>query len=317
MMKLTIQTNPYPANTTSRSPLIVPKEHEKFAKSFNDKYAQGLFLGATSSENKSNQRAQFNRTRCLAKVELSKGISALEPTQHALERTQRAAKDFFSLSYQFLDKNDLPFPLAGLNKCLGMVAIPSSKVVMIAISQDKDPRKDEALRKNMIELLDQLNQTTNDWIFELACIPTKAQYLMPRTLFMRFPHQASQEIVKPHTRCVEVALMAALCKARRCLTFTSADTGTIAFGGTLWASSDNSEAIPHFEGATRNIKYRIKKPLEVKLTDAISGWIDLWEPCPEHCKIYKYEMLAIGAAGGCATSFTEPRSEWMAPKGSK
>ena len=192
-----------------------------------------------------------------------------------------------------------------------MVAVPNTKLAIIAISQDKDPSKDERLRHDMVVFLRQLNRTSKEWRFELACIPTKAQYLMPRTLSMRVPHPAPEASVKPHTRCVEVALMAALCKAGRTINFTAIDTGIIAFGGTLWASqAGGADAIPHFEGVTkRNDKYIERPALEVELSPSMRGWVDIWEPCPDHCKIYKYEMLAIGSSGGFSGSFYEPRSE--------
>jgi len=158
----------------------------------------------------------------------------------------------------------------------------------------------------------QINRLNNNWVFELACIPTKSQYMMPRTLFMRTIHPAPNERVKPHTRCVEVALMVALCKIGRHVKFTPEDTGVMAFGGTLWSSPwclTNSAATPHFEGAPRNIKYTTQNPISVDLGHGKKGWIDIWDPCQGHCKIYRQEMLAIGASGGPATSFAEPRSE--------
>jgi hypothetical protein len=310
MMKIKTKSVECHADVNERSPLIVPIELERFANSFSYKHAQGLFLGNVSHERESSQRSQFSRTRRMARSLLEMGLSMLEPTQPALNRTEQAAIDFFTLSFKFLNKNNMIFPLADHNKCLGMVVVPTTNLVMIAISQDKEPQKDAFLRQQMVDLLNKLNTITKAWTFELACIPTKSQYLMPRTLLMRTPHVAPQEWVNPHTRCVEVALMVALCKAGRHLTFTSADTGIMTYGGTLWASRQGSESIPRFEGKVRNIKYVSKAPVEIRLTDSISGWLDVWDPCGEHCKIYKYEMLAIGSAGGPATSFTEPRSEW-------
>ena len=313
-MMMKIETNASHDNTpeerSPRSPIVVPAQYENFARSFSYKNAQGLFLGNVSSERESLQRAQFCQTRHMAKTLHNNGNEALEPTAVALNRTKQAAKDFFTLSYQLLSENNLQFPLAGFNKCLGMVVVPTKKLVLIATSQDKNPVNDELLRSNLVDFIGQLNQKTTKWVFELVALPTKAQYLMPRTLFMSAPHMAPQECVEPHTRCVEVALMAALCKAGRTLQFTSSETGIIAFGGTLWASSEDNLAIPHFEGADRNKKYTLPdQQLEVILSDTVRGWIDIWKPCDGHCKIYKYEMLAIGAAGGPATSFTEPRAE--------
>ena len=234
----------------------------------------------------------------------------LEPTSHANERTKHAVSDFFSSAYKILDKNNEQFPLAGKNKCFGMVAVPKSKLVMIAISQDKNPKNDLILRRQMVDLLKRINQENPDRVFELASIPTKSQYMMPRTLFMRTTHPAPVEWIKPHTRCVEVALMVALCKIRGGITPQNA--GVMAFGGTLWATPrhlKSSAATPHFEGAERNIKYTTKPAVSVDLGHGKKGWIDIWDPCKGHCAIYKDQMLAIGASGGPATSFTEPRSE--------
>ena len=313
MMRVITDEHCSPRGVGERSPLVVPKEHECFASPFKKKNELGFFLGALSSERPSNARAQFSRTRCMAISVFHNGISALEPTKSALDRTKLAAKHFFSLSYTLLSETDQLFPLSSRNKCLGMVAVPNSKLVILAISQDKIPKSDDALRLNMVRFLEQLNKRTDEWIFELACIPTKSQYLMPRTFLMRTPHQAPQESVEPHTRCVEVALMAALNKVGRFLSFTASDTGIIAFGGTLWASEEESLAIPSFGNVERNKKYTSQKPLEVIFPDATKGWVDIWDPCSGHCAIYKYEMLAIGASGGPATSFTEPRSENFAP----
>lgn len=300
--------------SAERNPLTVPKEYERFANSFISKIMQQLFLGVVSPERESVQRAQFSQTRKMAKCLFSlQGNPALESKQEALARTQQAANDFFLLSYQVMAESDEEFPLAGRNKCLGMVVVPRTKLVILAISQDIIPLKDEELRKNMVTLLHQVNQRTHRWIFELACIPTKAQYLMPRTLSMRISQEAPEEAVSPPTRCVEVALMVALCKAGRFKKFTADETGIMAYGGTLWAAPDGSEAIPHFGRSRRNKKYSVKRPIEIKLTDTLSGWMDIWEPCDQHCKIYQHEMLAIGAAGGSATSFLEPRSEWEPP----
>jgi hypothetical protein len=297
-----------------RSPMLVPLLLEPFASSFSAKELNGEFLGATSPSNQTNQRKQFSQIRSLAKVNYQHhliGKTSLDPSPHALERTRQAAKDFFCLSYQLLELEGGEFPLAGRNKCLGMVAVPTTKVVIIAVSQDKQPSKDELLRNNMVEFLKKLNKNSNNWVFELACIPTKAQYLLPRTLSVRKPQAAHPESVKPHTRCVEVALMAALCKAGRTLKFTSEDTGIIAFGGTLWGSKDGNDAIPHFGKIDRNTKHNEPNPLEVELAPNLIGYIDVWKPCKEHCAIYKYEMLAIGASGGGSSSFFEPRSEGL------
>jgi hypothetical protein len=310
---LSIQTDfgkPFQKNTEARSPIVVPAVLEEFTRSFASKDQEGLFLGEISPESQGRQRSQFMHTRRMAKhMFFAHAETVIEPTAIAVERTKQAARTFFSLAYQVLAETEQPFPLAGLNKCLGMVAVPDRKLVMIAISQDKVPTKDVALRQAVVALLAAINQKSSDWVFELACIPTKAQYLMPRTLSMRAPHQAPETWVAPRTRCIEVALMVALCKLGRNINFLPEDTGVMAFGGTLWGSAEGEEAVAHFEGASRNKTYTKEAPLEVKLTDDLSGWLDIWEPCAEHCARYRQAMLVIGAAGGPATSFVEPRSE--------
>ena len=307
---VTLQNDAIDTVNVKRSPFNVSMRYERFAQSFDNKNIQGCFLGRTPAESRVSKQ-QFGQICRVSRSELLKGPEALEPTPAALERTQNAAKNFFALSYQITEEFKIPFPLAGLNKCLGMVAVPSTKLVIIAISQDTNPENDTEVRQNMVNFLSRLNTKTNDWTFELALIPTQAQYFMPRTIAIRTPQAALDSSVEPHTRCVEVALMAALCKAGRTKTFTSADTGIIAFGGALWAHPNGNEAIPHFHAKDfkRSTKYTEKAPLEVVLTPTLSGWIDIWEPCPQHCKIYKYEMLAIGASGGFSSSFFEPRAE--------
>ena len=311
-------------NNERGSPFKISQQLSLFTNRFNPKNENGEFLGETSEQRDSLQYCQFIQTRRLArsKFQLS-GNSTFthhvstpiqEPSGSALERTKLAASAFFSLAYQILEDTRQIFPLAGKNKCLGMVAVPGTQknLVMIAISQDKDPNNDIELRHRMVDLLNEINRTNADWHFELACIPTKSQYMMPRTLFMRTTHPAPSTSITPRTSCVEVALMVALNKLGRHINFTTEDTGVIAFGGTMWTTPwcvKNSTAVPHFEGAERNTKYTTKPPTFVDLGEGKKGWIDIWDPCGNHCAIYRQEMLAIGASGGPATSFIEPRSE--------
>ena len=323
-----VETNlaPMTSRSSSReSPFKISSQLSLFTDRFNPKNDNGEFLGETSEQRDSLQYCQFIQTSSMARSKFEfeeKGalvhgrpVQSLEPTPHAIARTKRAVSDFFSLAYHVLDKNNEQFPLAGKNKCLGIVAVPESKLVMIAISQDKNPAADDALRSQMVDLLDRINhEESNTWVFELACIPTKSQYMMPRTLFMRTIHPAPEEWVKPHTRCVEVALMVALNKIRR--NITPENASVMAFGGTLWAIPwrlENSAAAPHFEGAKRNITYVTQPSISVDLGHGVKGWVDIWDPCKVHCAIYKDRMNAIGASGGPATSFTEPRSERHLP----
>ena len=296
-----------------RSAIIVPKEFEDFASSFATNIEEGLFLGDPSTERDSIQRAQFTRTRRMAMFKLKEANFPREPNQQVVTQIIEAAKDFFSLTYKLLTEKNEKFPLAGLNKCLGMVVVPTTNVVMLGISQSKiaDKAEDTAQREQMVHLLNLLNKKTKKWRFELVCIPTKSQYLMPRTFFMKTPHKATEESVNPRTRCVEVALMVALCKAGRFIKFNPEDISILTFSATLWANPNQTsqEAIDPFKGVKRNTSYLSQDPIEVKLTDSLSGWIDIWEPCKDHCQRYRKEMLAIAVSGGPATSFLEPRSE--------
>ncbi|MDF1683232.1 MAG: hypothetical protein P1U36_01100 [Legionellaceae bacterium] len=323
---LSIETN---LSTDSESeseigtPFRMSSRYAMFTKRFEPKLNNGNFLGETSGQRDSEQYCQFIQTSSIARTKFEfedqgtflhgKPSQSIELKTQAVTNTKRAASDFFALAYQALNETNEAFPLAGKNKCLGMVVVPGKTLVLLAISQDKNPTEDVILRQKMVRLLNRINaKEGHAWTFELACIPTKSQYMMPRTLFMRTIHPAPNEWVEPHTRCVEVSLMVALCKTGRHISFNPEDTGVMAFGGTLWSIPwrlKKSNAIPHFEGATRNSKYTTQPPISVDLGDGTKGWIDIWDPCAGHCKIYRQEMLAIGASGGPATSFTEPRSE--------
>ena len=184
-----------------------------FANRFNSKNEEGKFLGETSDQRDSEQYCQFIQTRTRARAYFTfegdglliqkKAIQSLEPTPEATQRTKDAVSDFFSSAYNILERNNKKFPLAGKNKCLGMVAVPGKKLAILAISQDKNPDNDRALRSEMLTLLESMNQEQgNAWIFELASIPTKSQYMMPRTLFMRTTLPAISSWVSPRTQCV-------------------------------------------------------------------------------------------------------------------
>lgn len=303
-------------STYERSPLIVPKEYEVFAQSFFNKFAAGEFLGETSP---TKNRALFTCTLGLAKqiyeqtlVDTEKtNIDQFEPSTVAKNRTLKATQIFFKLAVQYMKQGTVNFPLSGLNKCLGVVAVPHSKLALIAISQGKDPSQDVELRKNMVQFLNQLNQLSSFWQFELVCIPTTTQYLMPRAFFMRTPHQAPDFWVTPPTRCVEVALMTGLCKVGRFskFKFDPHDVAIMAFGGTIWTSPKGTQSYRLFKQMDRNRKYT-HEVLEVPLLGEESGWVDVWDPCPQHCARYRRQMIAIAAAGGFSTSFDEPRGEW-------
>ena len=82
----------------------------------------------------------------------------LTPSEEARTRTKQAATRFFENAYQVLKGTDQNFPLYQGNKCIGFVAIPNSKLVVIAVSQDRVPEKDATLRKDMIDLIARINE---------------------------------------------------------------------------------------------------------------------------------------------------------------
>lgn len=303
-------------NRTAPNKLVVPLEHQLFACRFEEKIKNRTFLGGRSNLERSAEVEQFRRTRRMSLFHFNQGIDHLKPRKSALQRTEKAVKCFFQLAHQVLTENKQIFPLANHNKCLGMVALPERNLVILAISQNKNPEQDKALRTEMVSLIEKINllleqnksKKKPEWVFSLAHIPTLSQYLIPRTLSKDNQFPASKEQIEPHTRCVEVALMVALNKMGRFETFKPSDIGILALGGALWASNskDNSHAINYFEGETRNIKYVTKDPIEVKLNNERTAWVDIWEPCECHCKIYQHQMTAIAASGGPATSFAEP-----------
>lgn len=299
------------SSRTAPEQLAIPLSLQLFGKRFSEQFKNNLFLGESSKLERNDEVATFKHVRQHAKHVYKQGPAYLTPSEHALERTKKAVQHFFQLAYEITSTSQRKFPLAGHNKCLGMVALPQKKLVFIAISQNKDQAKDIALRQEMFSFIEEINARSKSLIFELVSIPTPTQYLMPRTLSNDTQIPASKEQITPHTRCVEVALMVALNKAGRFLTYKPSDLGVLALGGTLWASKvkTNSNAIDGFEGVERNTKYVTKAPIEVQLNQEQSGCIDIWEPCECHCAIYEHEMRAISFAGFRGTSFQEPRTE--------
>lgn len=229
-----------------------------------------------------------------AKTLLDTGIS-LEPGKEAEALTKQAARDFFTLASKHLDGL---YPLYGFNKCLGVVVVPSSKLVLLAVSQDRKPSKDLPLRTSFLNLIKAINKATEKWVFELVCVPTLSEY---HTL-LALP---SAEKVKPNRRCIEAALMVALCKVGRFRSFTPQEVSVIAFGGHLWATQKGDEPVEGFGGIARNRKHTGEQ-LKVKNF----GWIDVWNPCSIHCAHYLNAMRAVGASGSSIGAFTGPRGEW-------
>ncbi len=300
--------------------LKISERYKNFVRSFEKKSQQGELLGEISPYRNSNQYCQFNQTRLMAKHQLNQMlVQPYTPDPKISARTFQAMKDFFMLSHAYLTEYGGQFPLANRNKCLGFSVVPGRSLVIIAISQDKDPNTDVDLRQNMALHLVHLNSLALEWLeqkrlscrwqFELARIPTQEQYLLPRTLSMRSPHWAHKESVLPRTRCVEVALSVAMCKAQRTCVFSLKDIFFLTVGGVIWGDITKAVPVEHFETKKRNLSYSSQAPIAIPLSNSTTAYIDVWDPCDEHCKIYMNEMLAVASAGGQATSYSEPRSE--------
>ncbi|MCB1111732.1 MAG: hypothetical protein H7A37_04415 [Chlamydiales bacterium] len=307
-------TTPVDEDLSPIAKTFIPIRMHPFLTSFKDKKE---LLGEREVEHPSVVRTTMANVGCMSKSILYTSDSLLSPSDESIEITERAASDFFSHAHKQL-KNDLEdtFPLAGINKCLGFVVVPGKRLVLLAVSQDRNPKNDGPLRKRLISLIEKINEMQKKWIFELTRVPSTSEYLLIRSLKMRTPHQAPSDWIKPRTRCVEVALMAGLCKAGRFVSFKPQDVGMVAFSGTLWRYPHTSKskdqlnlAVAQFEGVERNIKYLTPKVIKVPLSDGSFGYLDVWNPCEEHCKIYYPEILAISASGCPATHFTSPRSD--------
>lgn len=301
-----------PRASASDSPVFcMPIAFQPFTRSFSQKFDDGLFLGKPSPESPSIVNSAHGRLRAVSKF-ICSGPESLEPSPEALHRTHTAAAGFFRLAAAHCQSTHSDFPLAGHNKCFGMIAVPHSKLVLIAVSQDKIPERDISVRAQLFKFIEAINSKTVEWVFELVAVPTREAYLLPRSLHMRFPMQAPAAIVEPHTRCIEVALMSALCKIGRSKPMAPQDLGVVAYGGALWSSPTGSEAVPGFGGedAARNRKYLISDPLDIELEGGSHGYLDPWKPCGNHCAVFRREMQAISAAGGAATHFLEPRGSY-------
>jgi hypothetical protein len=276
--------------------LTVPSMLSPYTDSFEHKIAQIDWPEDVLTLPQSARNSQIRNLRCLAVNHLK--ITNLTPNEAAINKTQQAAKDFFILAHDLLSKSDSEYPLAGKNKCLGFATIKGNKSVFIAISQSENAREDLELRRNMIALLSDMNEESNRWRFELVNTPQPVEYLMPRFLDMRTTRPASPNEVKPRMRCIEVALMVALNKARRTIKYSPSDASMQAFNSTLWASANAKESSPkeHFGSITRNDKYLFAAPLEINLADGTKAYIDQWKPCEEHCAKYLMHMLAVAAS---------------------
>lgn len=296
-----------PAKDPSRNPFKMPAPLLRFSKSYQN--AQTDFSQLRSSEqNPQVMRQELRQVRAMAKVIYAQGPRLA--SFKALERTENAAKFFFAQAYHLVSSGAMKaYPLEGLNKCIAFFALPKSKLVFVAISEDKLPTKDVEVRQALLRMMTLLNTHTAPYRFELVARPTKEQYLLLRTLNMRHDGVATREIVEPRFRCSEVALMIAACKIGRFKPLTLDDIGVIPFGSGLWHAQMGDEPIQGFSASFRNMKYKKKKPLKIPIGIDSHAYLDVWEACPEHCAKFYHQMRAISASGTSATTFNEPRAE--------
>ncbi len=223
-------------------------------------------------------------------------------------KTIEAAKHFFKKLYEILsDENRYPF--INCNKCLGMVVVPQTNLVLISVSEDRNPNLDDERRKNFLKLIIQVNELTNQWKYELVYRPNLSEYLMLRALTLAQYDISVDQLPKARTRCAEVALAFALFKVGRFKSFSKSSIGIVTFGATLWSSKEGDSAINYFSEKKRNRKYTLTDPIEVPLKEGGIGWIDRWSPCKEHCLPYMDAMLTIATSGKPGISLKTPRSE--------
>ena len=275
-------------------------------------------LGRASEQSPTTIKQDLAKVRMRARHLFTSDSTVFEPTDLAVSKTKQAASDFFSYASNQLVGSSTRFPLAGLNKCLGFAVVPGTKLVEIALSMDRAPDKDRDTRHNLYTLIQDINSAQKTWTFELVNIPTKEEFVLVRSLDIQTPQTADSTTVEPRSRCVEVALMVALCKAGRFKHFRPQDVAMMAFGGTLWKEQDPvlSHPMPGFHGETdckRNSKY-ISEVVPVRLANGSEGFIDVWAPCEEHCKKYLKHMQSILASGGPATNLTDPRADYSFAK---
>ncbi len=302
----------------------VPSVFNHFANMLNTYSEPDRFQGRDSVVSGKDTKSEFQQVRGMAKHILHEG-GDLAPNQQAIERTERAAQTFFQLAYGLISPQT-PYPLKNKNKCVGFLAIPQSKLVLIAISEDRDPSKDIDMRKSMCHFISQINQLSKAYVFELVVTPTREQYLLLRTLSFftskEAPDTSSREamvskkvaidLIEPRTRCAEVALAVAACKIGRSKTLKLSELGMVQFGSGLWEMLDKKDIkVLGFEAAKRNTQYIKRPPLIFSVGDDKHKEValDRWDPCENHCALFLNELRALAAAGSSATTFSEPRSE--------
>ena len=302
--ELTCDTSSPTLSTTSVSEISSPSALSLFTSRFDESLQHKYFRPDGLTIRDSAISTQLLLVRRLAMQEyrapqvrlFDEATSSSIFSPAATNRTKQAARDFYALSYQLLAETGREFPLANKNKCVGIAVIKNNKSVFIAVSEDSNANNDLATRRALIAFFKELNARTDKWRFELVRTPAPMEFLLPRSLCMETSRPASGDEIRPRMRCVEVQLMVALNKVRRTVKYSMQDVAMLALGGTLWASATDSVAIDYFGNIGRNRKYTEESALELTLCNGQNAFIDVWEPCGEHCKIYYNEMLAIISA---------------------
>lgn len=296
------------------------------------------------------------------------------PDLFARNRTKKAAAKFYQLAYGIISERDKNFPLYGKNKCIGFVSIPNSKIVIVAISQDRMPRKDVQLRQEMAELIQNINNSDGTYQYCLARLPTKEQYFLLRALSAPISHDGdvagqvidkrfdtkkyqklvtvslsdfdsasdahdlfrsgshyipmmnhgvTNDLIEYRTRCVEVALMVALNKTGRVISFAPKDVSMEAFSGGLWANAITEDmlsaqsttdfsserfklGVARFSGKKRNAKYTVEPSIAILLEGGKTVYLDYWGPCNLHCQQMLTNMRIISCIGGAGSTFAGP-----------
>lgn len=299
--------NSAPHTSSFNTPII----WSKFSSYF-DKNLATPFLGRLP---KDSARAKYDFKFTYHKAaNILKEKTDLTPSPSAIQRSQQAAQFFFEKIHAFCQKNHIEFPLKDLNKCIGFLAVPKSRLVLVALSQDRLPENDEQIRKSLIHCLEGINLEDPSQVFELVKTPTKEQYLMVRALSAWTTMiQPPKELIEPRTRCVEVALAVACNKLGRTRKLCAQDLSIQAFGTGLWGSAKDAQPVKGFQAMVRNQKYLYQEALPVELGNGQKGWIDPWKPCPEHCKKFLPAIRALSLSGGQGSSYLEPRSDHPLP----
>tara|TARA_R110002110_G_scaffold166602_1_gene367232 strand:+ start:20722 stop:21774 length:1053 start_codon:yes stop_codon:yes gene_type:complete len=280
------------------------------------------FQGRESLISEQDSKREFKQVRAMAKYILHES-EVLEPSQEAVKRSEHAAKIFYQKAFNLITAQK-PYPLKNHNKCIGFLAIPKSKLVLIAISEDREPLKDIELRKSLCELIQRINQESNTCVFELVVTPTREQYMLLRTLSFFTSKESPDTSLKkamvskkeaidmltPRTRCAEVALAVAACKIGRSKPLKPSQLGMALFGAGLWEVVEKRDIkFLGFEASKRNKQYIKSPPLTFYIEDKRKVALDRWDPCENHCALFLNELRALAASGTSSTTFSEPRSE--------